>query len=154
MSILQEVKTAENLQVLMAELDEVNLNLSGSTSGDVASIAKKESPTFGDTILEYLDSKKAFDKKEAAKVLGTLAEALEKVETLEISVAIDPEESFVDGIFSWVYENVGKDVVVGMKKNPSLVGGATVTYKGKYSDYSLATKLDHYYEQAKKEKKI
>jgi F0F1-type ATP synthase delta subunit len=154
MSILQQIKTAKNLQVLITELDAAILNLTGTTSKDVASIVKEEAPTRGDLILEYLKSKNAFEKKEAIKALEALSGVLDQVEELEISVAIVPSESFVTGIHSWVYKNVGNNVVVNMKRNPSLVGGATITYKGKYSDYSLAKNLDQYFDQVKKAKKI
>ena len=152
MTILQEVKTSKNLQVLMTELDSAILSITGSTSGDVASIVKKDAPKHGDTILRYLNIRNAFTKKEAAKVLEELARALEKVEELEISIAIDPSESFVSGILDWVHKNISTNVVVDMKKNPALVGGATITYKGKYSDYSLEKKLSEHFEQVKKEK--
>jgi F0F1-type ATP synthase delta subunit len=153
MKVLQDVKTYKNLQVLVTELNAVLLGLIGRTQGDVADVLKKTSPRYCDVLLKYLEAKEAFTREKAARELEALAKSLKSVNELELTLAVNPTEDFVSGCFAWVQKNVGEDVVLNIKKDPALVGGAKITYKGKYLDYSLARKLKEQFVQIKEERK-
>ena len=140
MPIIQDIKTHENLQHLLEDLDEVILKLEGNVGGRAEDIIKKNSPLFGERLLAYLKEEKS-EGNAIAEALNDLKKELEKIETLDLSVAITPSDKFIDAVFEWVRKNLGDKVVVNFKKNPSIVGGAIVSYKGQYGDFSISKKL-------------
>lgn len=154
MKLLKDVKTYEKLQHLMTELDAVNLALSGDTSDDLAGLIEEASPDFAPLIIVYLSDQGISNKESAVKALTKLAKDLEEVESLELTLAFEPDEDVTESIYAWVMENVGRDVVLDYKKNPSIMSGAMVSYKGKYGDYSGAKDLKEAFVVLRQELKI
>lgn len=142
MHLSQELKTYENLQALLKDLDALILEVSGEFGESTEEIIKKSSPNFADFLTRYL--KGSPSQREALAALTKLKKELGELVTLELSIALSPPQSFIDKIFDWVQRNVGDNIVINFKKNPSIVGGAVVSYKGKYADFSLSRQLKQY----------
>ncbi len=150
-NLIQNVKTYENLQVLIEDLDEIVLELSGKLGNGAEGIVKKKSAEFGELLVKYLREEAgggdAGSSLKAGEVLSKLKKELEQVSTLDLSVAVTPSESFIEAIFAWARRNLGENVVVNFKKNPLIVAGAIISYKGQYADFSVAKKLKQEFKQ-------
>ena len=74
--------------------------------------------------------------------LNSLEEYLKNLKEINITLAFDPTERIIDNIYAWVAKNVGQDVIISLAIEPRILGGAVLSYKGLYFDYSLSKKLD------------
>ena len=154
MKLLKEVKTYERLQHLMTEVDSVNLALSGDTSEDIAALIEESAPSFAPILIVHLSNQNIVDKESAIATLTELTEALEGIESLELTLAFEPTEAVTNTLYSWVAENVDKNVVLDFRRNPSIMSGDLVSYKGKYGDFSGAKDLKEAFVGLRKELKI
>jgi F0F1-type ATP synthase delta subunit len=68
-----------------------------------------------------------------------------KMPQIKLTIAIDPEDSFLDKICSWFSANTGKTFLLDIAVDASIVGGLLITYNGIYRDLSLKTKLNNYF---------
>ncbi len=81
--------------------------------------------------------------------LNALAEAVEKVEVVHLGLAIEPTGELIERLSLWFDKNLSQTVIMEFELKPQLIAGASVAYKGKFGDYSLAKKLDDYLEKNK-----
>ena len=77
-----------------------------------------------------------------AKVLDDLRLAVKKMRVLNIRLGFNYDLDFVRRLADWVKNNVGQDVVLELQTNLGLIGGATISFDGKYRDYSVKSALD------------
>lgn len=89
-----------------------------------------------------LDSKL---KEDVSKACQQIKSDLSNRETIEITLAFDPERAFIERLYQWFTRNVSNGIVLQISVNSQIVGGAIVVYKGFYSDLSLEKKLDTYF---------
>ena len=67
---------------------------------------------------------------------------LQKFKVLKLSLAFESSENSIDNIFSWVLKNLGDGIILDIKTDKSLLGGAIIEFNGKYKDYSLKKALE------------
>lgn len=65
-----------------------------------------------------------------------------KANFVTLTVAFEPERDFLLKVKSFFEFNLGSFVIVDLKIDPALVGGATVICRNHFRDYSLATRVD------------
>ena len=150
-NLIHNIKTHENLQALNEDLSEIILKLSGKLGDGAEVVVKKKSQKFGELLVKYLREEAGNggvrSSLKAGEVLNSLKKELEKMSTLDLSVAVTPSESFIKAVFAWAQRNLGDGVVVNFKKNPLIVGGAIISYNGQYADFSVAKKLKQEFKQ-------
>ncbi len=78
------------------------------------------------------------------KYLTGLTEAIEKIATLQLTLAFEPSDESITKMYDWVLSNVGTGIVLDIHYDPRLIVGATIAYKGKYGDYSFGGKMIDY----------
>jgi hypothetical protein len=83
--------------------------------------------------------------------LVNLKDKLQSLPVLTIEVAFSPSKEFIEEITSWVKENVGAEVVVSIIVSDGVVGGAVVTYGGKYGDFGLAARINEVFSKKREE---
>ena len=66
---------------------------------------------------------------------------MESLQILSLTLAFEPHENTLSKLWSWASQNVSKDVILDISVNPRLIAGATVSWGGKYKDYSQKSKL-------------
>jgi hypothetical protein len=81
-------------------------------------------------------------KEKQAEFLFSLKENLKNLPKVTIEIAFDPSVDFILKLKNWFLENLKKSLVLEIKVNPKIVGGARIYYLGKYFDFSLATKIE------------
>jgi len=80
---------------------------------------------------------------EAEEFLQKLEEALNKIPILTLNLAKDPSEKLLDTIRDWWKTNVKTPLLLTIKTDPSLIGGAQLFFNGKYKDYSVRKQLEN-----------
>lgn len=70
--------------------------------------------------------------------LGKLEEAIKKLEMVQLTLAYEPSPQDIEAFFK-VAGNI-----LDISKDPRILGGAVVSYQGKYGDHSLRKKLDEF----------
>lgn len=141
MNILKKIKTIEEFTSFKNELTAFLLDLSGTIEVQIEDLLKKYSRTFAELITQELAQQGKFDTKSVHSYLLELNEALDKVQILELSVAITPTEEIINSTYEWVLNNIDTPIVLKFIKNPLLIGGAILSYKGNYLDFSIGRKL-------------
>ena len=71
-------------------------------------------------------------------LVSTLAGLIE----VKFELPKEPTESQVNLIYDWLSSNVASGVIIAYSINPSVLGGATISHKGRYYDGSLRTILE------------
>jgi len=74
-------------------------------------------------------------------------EELKNMRVVRLTTAIELASDVVDRAGSWVKQNIGLDTVIDWVVDARLLGGCKVTFEGKFTDQSLATRLDEYWEK-------
>lgn len=75
------------------------------------------------------------------EALHSLKITLESVNSFRVTLAFIPTQKFISQMFQWVKTNLGENVVLDISHNEKMLGGAIVSYAGKYADYSLEKAL-------------
>jgi len=71
--------------------------------------------------------------------LDKLEETVKKLEVVQLTLAYEPSPQDIEVFF----KAAGK--ILDISKDARILGGAVVSYQGKYSDYSLKKKLESYF---------
>lgn len=79
-------------------------------------------------------------KKEV--VLRGLKKELAKIKFMEVSVAFDPSIEVTERIASFVKKNSKQSLAIDIKVDPKLIGGALVSFEGRFFDGSVLKKLN------------
>ena len=56
---------------------------------------------------------------------------------LSMSVAFEPQEQTLKALSDWFVLNIKKQVLFEITVDPNLLAGATITFNGKFADYSI-----------------
>jgi len=69
----------------------------------------------------------------------------------DLTTAVKPSREFVARLRARLQEKLGEEVSLNLKVDPGILGGAIITYKGYYFNFSLKKKLDEYFEKSRGE---
>ena len=128
--ILVNIETKRELQELVQKVEGVVREV-GSDDSKVAQTITKH-------IKEPIASAIVFaTKKSPAEELTKLNQYLKDLEELKLTLSFRPKADSLEKIVSWVKQNVGKEIVLEIDTDESILGGVILSYKGKYKDYSL-----------------
>lgn len=80
--------------------------------------------------------------KDYEKVLKSLKTAISKLKEVKLTMSFEPSTTTVDKIYSWIRINLGPDHILDINTKPEILAGITISYKGRYRDYSVAKIFD------------
>lgn len=104
---------------------------------DLKNSLKKIDVRFATVIQEYLEN--AADK---GKLLDELRLSVKSMRVLNLRLGYVYDLEFAAQMGDWVKDNIGGDVVLELEIDPSLIGGAQVSFNGVFRDYSLKSSLE------------
>lgn len=78
----------------------------------------------------------------AAKRLAGAKGALSQLPLVALTLAIEPTPAKIQAIWEKVCGFLDQPCVLALTVDAWLIGGGTVTYQGRYGDYSLKSKLE------------
>jgi len=152
--ILGYVKTLDQLEDFSLEIDTVLSSLFRVKNKNIEEILDK---TVGKSTAECLRKLIVENKIDSSnfssleKLLNDLKEELKKVKVLKISLAINPSKEQIEHIFDWVRKNLGKGIILDIDKDESILGGAIISFNGRYKDFSLRRDLEEIFKSKKAE---
>lgn len=77
------------------------------------------------------------DPAEMQKVLQEVKEIMLNLPVIELKIAFNPAEQLVLRLVEWVRQNISPDAILELKVDRNLIGGAQISYNGRYHDYSV-----------------
>ncbi|MEK7526183.1 MAG: F0F1 ATP synthase subunit delta [Patescibacteria group bacterium] len=77
-----------------------------------------------------------------AGLLDQLTKQVQDLKTLDLTLSFEPTVETRQKIFTWVKTNMGEGVVINLKFDPTIIGGAQIAFNGKYVDLSLKKIID------------
>lgn len=84
---------------------------------------------------------KLFEKTSVANQLQELEQTLSNAKLVMLEVPFDIPESEIMAMSYWFRKTLGPNSLFEINFDPSLVGGCTISYNGKFQDYSLRKKI-------------
>jgi F0F1-type ATP synthase delta subunit len=127
MGVLKNIRTREDLEYLVADLEELRSVLYKGKEGVKVPLIIKN------------DFEKASDKSE---YLESLRKQILAVRILELTVSDYLDDDILGEVTAWVKENVGEDAVLSIRVQTEIVAGAKITFNGRYGDYSLKDEFE------------
>lgn len=97
--------------------------------------------------LTHYQEKNGLDREDITatqNLLRDLQKFLQELPTLQLTLAIQPSQAVVEEIAEWLTIHAPTPLLLNIVVNPTLIGGATVGFKGKLYDFSLNTRIDTY----------
>jgi hypothetical protein len=76
------------------------------------------------------------------KCISKIQEIISNLPVLSLTLPIEPDEQIIKALSDWFYLNVKKQVLFDIQVDPHLIAGATITYAGKYVDFSVKPIFD------------
>jgi hypothetical protein len=71
------------------------------------------------------------------KFLEKMQESIAALPVLSLTIGFDPKDKTLKSLSEWFLINVKKQVVFDFSIDPKVVAGATLTYNGKFFDFSI-----------------
>lgn len=130
--ILSCVKTSQDKAILLSEINTLLKSLFEPKKG-VEETLKSEVRA---GIASVIRAKLA-EGEDLEKYLSGLAQELESRQEVKLELAFEPTEKTLEHISAWLAANVGEHAIVSLAVNSALLGGAVVSFNGKYYDGSL-----------------
>lgn len=78
------------------------------------------------------------DNKSPEEYLKSLREVLTGLESVNLTLAFEPSDKTTNKFSSYLQESTGKDVVLDISLDKSILGGVVISYRGIYKDFSIA----------------
>lgn len=146
--VLSEIKTTEDAEIFNREADTLLDALFESREGSLESALKNEVRARIAGVLREELFKEGRDKEEFLK---ELKRKVEELETVSLTLAIEPTEGFLERIGHFIEEKVGDKVILNVSFNPQIVGGVVIVYKGLYRDFSFKKIFEKHFEERRDE---
>ena len=83
--------------------------------------------------------------------IDELTDKLHACKNIQLTIAFRPDEETVTYFSDWVKKNVRKDLLIDLKFDKSIVGGALIIADGAYKDYSVRKNLSNRFQIQKED---
>lgn len=87
------------------------------------------------------DFYKTFSPKNLTTQFKMMEDALSSIQEVIVHLPFEMPEEEVERLGEWFKKNLGEESLFNLNLDPSLIGGAALSYKGVYRDYSLKQKI-------------
>lgn len=80
---------------------------------------------------------KSFTEVNSTTTLSKLEESLKKLPVLTIYVPFEMPDGEAQALGKWLNLNISPNLIIELRINPDLIGGAAFSFNGVYKDFSL-----------------
>lgn len=147
--VLDDIKTVEDLHLISAEIDML-----------MESVYKTDPEIFKHALntnlqrnltdaltLSLTEQHIALDNHQELQHYFTgLKQFITSLPVLQLTLAYHPNNEQIEAIAAWARLQTGKPVILQIHYNKDMLGGAIITFEGRYADLSLKKKLTQVYE--------
>jgi len=88
---------------------------------------------------------------EIKRSIDSLVDKLHACKSLQLTIAFQPNDETIGYFSDWVKRNVKKDVLIDLRFDKAIVGGALIIADGVYKDYSVRKKLSNRFQIQKED---
>lgn len=151
---LRDIKTREQLEEFSLEIDNILSNLFKVKNRNIEEVLGK---TVGQRTIQIIKKLLQENKIDSSdydsldKLLNSIKQDLKKIRILKMSLAIDPTNEIVDHLFNWVKKNLGEGIILDIDRDETILGGAIISFDGRYKDFSLKRNLEEIFRDKKSE---
>lgn len=82
------------------------------------------------------------DREMIRDFLDTLKDLIKKFKVISLTLAFDPSPKTIEKIHEYVSDNIGIGYIFDIGIDESLMGGAIISFNGKYCDFTLKKNLE------------
>ena len=153
-SLLTEIRTLDDLNLLKSELDTLLAALFqvGSTAFKQVLNTKLQRNLGNDLTRTLADANISLtDQDGLQKFFSGFKQAITKLPVIQLTLAYHPTNEQIEQLSDWLRAETKQPVIVELKYDKRILGGAIIVYNGNYQDLSLKTKLNVVYENKQDE---
>lgn len=148
-SILNQIKTKDDADLLLGEIDILLRSLYDSGGGGFDSVmATKIRASISNQLSEIFSKNISLDKK---VFLEGLRDVLGRLEEVGVTLSFEPSRDTIERLANFVKKQIGESAVLNIGCDPSIIGGAVIIYKGKYKDFSFRRIFETVFQQERKD---
>jgi hypothetical protein len=130
---IAQIRTVEEMYQLQEEIELLKECLDTKDNWDLeTSLSGKVRAKFAEIFRKGLSG-----SSDRLSYLNGLSDNLNALKVLKMTLAFEPTSSFIDKLNYFVRQNAGKDIILDIISDPTIGGGAIITYEGNYRDFSL-----------------
>lgn len=142
--LLETIQTQDDVREFVTQLDATIDQLYHHTTDinkvldETIAYAKKEK------IISLLASEgiEISHKEAVQKYLQELKKIVMELPVITLNIAFEPSSAFVKIVAGWLASHINRPIVSAFVVDRSLIGGAVISYQGKYVDFSMKKILD------------
>jgi len=144
MSFSRTIKTKERAGEFLSNLGDIRRDIFTEGFNLPQQLREHFSEDVAIKVTDYLKSNNIDlgDPHQLEKGLENLYSEVRKVPVVRLNLGIHIPERMVDEILLWVQETLGTPALIDYDVNSYLLGGAKITYGGRFGDYTLRKKVD------------
>lgn len=136
--LLKHIQTTDDLHALKEEIAVLQKTFYEQSASFDSVLSTQVRKFIADSISRDLSSS-GIGSKEYLEGLHT---ELDKLNTVYLTLSYEPDAQSFASFYQWFVDNVGPAIVLDVYTNPNLLGGAQISFNGKYFDGSLITKIN------------
>lgn len=144
LDIINNIKTVQDINMLTQEIDDFTQAIFEMKKTSIEGIFNSVSAEFASKIIKAF-SKNNLNINDASLMidfLKTLREVIHKLKTIKITLAFDPNQATIERLFVFIKENLGHRYILDIESSSEILGGAIISFEGKYSDGSLKKSIE------------
>jgi hypothetical protein len=73
---------------------------------------------------------------------SSITESIATLPILSLTLAFEPKEKTLQKLSEWFVLNINRQAVFDISVDPELIGGASISFKGKHMDFSIRPTFD------------
>ncbi len=134
---------SEVSQVLTCLEEFTQTFFSSKTQADQQEIFKRLPKATADILINSLTKEPITPDNQIAikRQIDALSTKLRQCQTIQITIAFQPDENTISLISGWVKKNVKPEMLIDWQFDKTIVGGALIIAGGTYKDYSVRKNL-------------
>ncbi len=141
-NILSKIATKKDLSLFKSEIEILISSLYKYQEDGLENALNSEVRSW--VAEEIRKNLKNHDKVE--EYLKSIIKDTESIDFINITLAYEPSQASLEKISSWVKTNIGEKILLDIEYDPSLLGGAKISYKGRYLDATLKRQIESYFD--------
>lgn len=148
-SLLDNILTKNEAAAYIYELESLNEAMYQTNTTWAQNLKKHISSSNYQALSRYLKKNPAISQNpESFKAfIALIKKEIEQIPLVTIMIIMDPSIELKQKITQLTMKMLSRKVFIEYEKQPSLIGGAAIIYKGRYFDYSISGYLDKLYQK-------
>lgn len=138
--LLSLITTQEQANLMLSEIEELER---ASFKVDVNIFNETLNSKVRSTTANFINKNMA--GKDKTSFFTELKDTISKLLSIELTIAFEPTNESLSKICDWARKNVNSAIILNIKKDKRILGGAVITYNGKFKDYSLVHEVDDHF---------